>query len=31
MWNHALVFVMVYLVITLNIGWWYSIALLYWL
>lgn len=31
MWNHALVSVMVYLVITLNIGWWYSIALLYWL
>ena len=31
MWNHALVLVMVYLTITLSIGWLYTIALLYWL
>ncbi len=31
MWNHALVLVMVYLTITLTIGWLYTMALLYWL
>jgi hypothetical protein len=31
MWSDALVFAMVYLVITLSIGWLYTIALLYWL
>lgn len=31
MWNHSLVLVVVYLTITLSIGWLYTIALLYWL
>ncbi|CAI8727946.1 Inner membrane protein [Pseudomonas sp. IT-P74] len=31
MWNHSLVLVVIYLTITLGIGWLYTIALLYWL
>ncbi|EJM95690.1 hypothetical protein PMI34_00800 [Pseudomonas sp. GM74] len=31
MWNHSLVLVVIYLTITLSIGWLYTIALLYWL
>lgn len=31
MWYHALMLVVVYLIITLSIGWLYTIALLYWL
>ncbi|EJM75947.1 hypothetical protein PMI31_01555 [Pseudomonas sp. GM55] len=30
MWNHALMLVVVYLIITLCIGWLYTIALLHW-
>ncbi|EJM47876.1 hypothetical protein PMI28_05767 [Pseudomonas sp. GM48] len=31
MWNHALMLVVIYLTITLCIGWLYTIAILYWL
>ena len=31
MWNYALMLVVVYLIITLCIGWLYTIALLHWL
>ncbi|MGF6558467.1 hypothetical protein ABIA48_004847 [Pseudomonas sp. S30_BP2TU TE3576] len=31
MWNHALMLVVIYLTVTLCIGWLYTIALLYWL
>ncbi|MGF6553716.1 hypothetical protein ABIA48_000096 [Pseudomonas sp. S30_BP2TU TE3576] len=31
MWNHALMLVVIYLIVTLCIGWLYTIALLYWL
>jgi hypothetical protein len=31
MWNQPLMLVVIYLTITLSIGWLYTIALLYWL
>ncbi|EJM78414.1 hypothetical protein PMI31_00386 [Pseudomonas sp. GM55] len=31
MWNHALMLVVIYLIITLFIGWLYTIALLHWI